>query len=261
MNLEQLTNGVCRLCEETGEFLREESTKFTLTDIREKSPANLVTYVDEQAEQRLIGGLSALLPGSGFIAEESPELVSGELTWIIDPLDGTTNFIHGIPLYSISVALRQGEELILGVVYEVGQREMYFTWKDAPSRMNGHEIHVSPTTSLNDSLFATGFPYYDYSRLDEYLGFFRFLMQHTRGVRRLGSAAADLAYVACGRIDGFYEYGLSPWDVAAGTLLVNNAGGVVCDFLGGENFLFGKEIIATNGLVHPHFLKHFSDYF
>jgi len=134
---------------------------------------------------------------------------------------------------------------------------MYSTWQGSPSRLNGTLINVSGTTNLNDSLFATGFPYYDYSRLDEYLSFFRFLMQHTRGIRRLGSAAADLAYVACGRIDGFYEYGLNPWDVAAGSLLVRNAGGSVCDFTGGEHFLFGKEIIATNGLVHQSFLNHF----
>jgi len=261
MDLEKLTLSVCRLCEETGSFLREEARRFTQADIREKSHANLVTYVDEQAEQRIIDGLSKLVPGSGFIAEESPELLTGEQTWIIDPLDGTTNYIHGIPVYSISVALRKDEEIILGVVYEAGRREMYYTWHDAPSRLNGDVITVSETVSLNSSLFATGFPYYDYSRLDEYLGFFRFLMQHTRGIRRLGSAAADLAYVACGRLDGFYEYGLSPWDVAAGSLLVRNAGGKVCDFIGGENFLFGKEIIATNGFVHHSFLKNFRDYF
>jgi myo-inositol-1(or 4)-monophosphatase len=183
--------------------------------------------------------------------------MAGYFTWIIDPLDGTTNYIHGIPVYCISVALQKDNEILLGVIYEVGQREMYSTWQGSPSRLNGTLINVSGTTNLNDSLFATGFPYYDYSRLDEYLSFFRFLMQHTRGIRRLGSAAADLAYVACGRIDGFYEYGLNPWDVAAGSLLVRNAGGSVCDFTGGEHFLFGKEIIATNGLVHQSFLNHF----
>lgn len=261
MNLEKLTLSVCRLCDETGEFLRQEASKFTQKDIREKSHANLVTYVDEQAEQRIVDGLVKLIPGSGFIAEESPELKTGELTWIIDPLDGTTNYIHGIPVYSISIALRKDDEMIVGVIYEAGQHEMYYTWQEAPSRLNGKIIFVSGTTLLNDSLFATGFPFCDYTRLDEYLNFFKFMMQHSRGVRRLGSAAADLAYVACGRFDGFYEYGLCPWDVAAGSLLVRNAGGRVCDFLQGENFLFGKEIIATNGMVHPQFLKHFNVYF
>lgn len=260
-DLEKLTFSVCRLCEETGNFLRQEAGRFTQADIREKSHANFVTYVDEQAERQLVEGLSKLLPGSGFIAEESPELLRGELTWIIDPLDGTTNYIHGIPVYSISIALRHQEKFILGVIYEAGQHELFYTWEGAPAFRNGEIVTVSGTTSLDDSLFATGFPYYDYSRLDEYLGFFRFLMQHTRGVRRLGSAAADLAYVACGRLDGFYEYGLRPWDVAAGALLVKNAGGTICDFIGGDNFLFGKEIIATNGHVHHSFMGHFSNYF
>lgn len=260
-DLEKLTLSVCRLCEETGIFLRQEATRITRADIREKSHANFVTYVDEQAEMRLVEGLSKLLPGSGFIAEESPEVIRGELTWIIDPLDGTTNYIHGIPVYSISIALRHQEKIIVGVIYEAGQHELYYTWDGAPAWRDGEVVTVSGTTNLKDSLFATGFPYYDYSRLDEYLGFFRFLLQHTRGVRRFGSAAADLAYVACGRLDGFYEYGLRPWDVAAGILLVKNAGGTVCDFSGGDNFLFGKEIIATNGLVHQSFLDNFSIYF
>ncbi|MBC8456952.1 MAG: inositol monophosphatase [Bacteroidales bacterium] len=261
MDLEQLTLSVGRLCEETGEFLLQEASRFSRSDIREKGHANFVTYVDEQAEQRLMEGLSKLIPGSGFIAEESPELLQGEFTWIIDPLDGTTNYIHRIPVFSISVGLRKEDEIILGVVYEAGQRELYYTWRDRPSYLNGKVIRVSDTAILNDSLFATGFPYYDYSRLDEYLEFFRFLLQHTRGVRRLGSAAADLAYVACGRLDGFYEYGLSPWDVAAGSLLVQHAGGRICDFSEGDNFLFGKEIIATNGKVYQSFLEQFKNYF
>ncbi|MFH1159656.1 MAG: inositol monophosphatase family protein [bacterium] len=261
INLEQLTFSVCRLCEETGEFIRQEAHRFKQSDIREKSPANFVTYVDEQAEQRLMEGLSRLIPGSGFIAEESRPIPAGEFTWIIDPLDGTTNYIHGIPLYSISVALMKGDVIVSGVVYEARQNELFFTWEKAPSHLNGRVIRVSETCLISDGLFATGFPYYDYSRLNEYMEFFKFLMQHSRGVRRLGSAAADLAYVACGRFDGFYEYGLSPWDVAAGSLLVRNAGGNVCDFKGGEHFLFGKELIATNQNVHQLFLENFGDYF
>ena len=261
INLETLTQSVCQLCEETGDFILEESQQFQQADIREKGHSNFVTYVDEQAEKRLIEGLSIVLSGSGFIAEESPDLEPAEFTWIIDPLDGTTNFIHGIPLFSISIALQKENELLSGVVYEVGQREMFYTWKGAPSYLNGEKIRVSDTPMIMDSLFATGFPYYDYSRLDEYLDFFKFLMQHSRGIRRLGSAAADLAYVACGRFDGFYEYGLSPWDVAAGALLVKNAGGSVCDFNGGENYLFGKEIITTNDHIFEQFMNHFQEYF
>jgi len=261
MNIEQITKSVCTLCEETGDFILHEMDQFSREDVREKGESNYVTYVDEEAEQRLLAGLSGLVPGCGFIAEESPGLETAEYTWIIDPLDGTTNFIHGIPLFSISIALKQGEKIISGVVYEVGRKEMFYTWKGAASFLNGKEIRVSDTSLMRDSLFATGFPYYDYSKMEEYLGFFKYLMVHSRGLRRLGSAAADLAYVACGRFEGFYEYGLSPWDVAAGSLLVRNAGGMVTDFSGGENFLFGREIIAVNSDILPSFMKHFRECF
>jgi myo-inositol-1(or 4)-monophosphatase len=151
----------------------------------------------------------------------------------------------------------EGSELIIGVIYEINLKECFFTWKGSPSYLNGLEIEVSGADLVADSLFATGFPYYDYGRLEPYLNFFRYLMKQSHGIRRLGSAAADLAYVACGRFDGFYEYGLSPWDVAAGALIVKNAGGKVTDFSGGNDFLFGKEIIATNSKVFNDFMKAF----
>lgn len=257
MNLESLTHKVCDLCRETGDFLKKEITNLRSSDITHKGVHNYVTWVDKESERRIMERLNDLLPGSGFIAEESPELLPAELTWIIDPLDGTTNFIHGVPMYCISIALVQGNETIIGVVYEVNLRECFYTWKSAPSYLNGKEIKVSASSSIEHSLFATGFPYYDYGCLDEYLAIFKYLLQHSRGARRLGSAAADLAYVACGRYDGFYEYGLSPWDVAAGALLVKNAGGRVSDFIGNDNFIFGKQIIATNGSIFDEFLNLF----
>jgi myo-inositol-1(or 4)-monophosphatase len=155
----------------------------------------------------------------------------------------------------------EGEEVILGIILEINHKECFYTWKGAPSSMNGRHINVSETARLTDSLLATGFPYYDYKRLDPYLNFFRFLMQNSHGVRRLGSAAADLAYVACGRFDGFYEYGLNPWDVAAGSILVKNAGGKVSDFSGKDNFIFGKEIITANGAIYAEFLEKFKENF
>jgi len=144
------------------------------------------------------------------------------------------------------------------MVYEPNQKECFYTWESAPAYLNRKPIHVSRTRTINESLFATGFPYYDYSRLDDYLDIFRHLLKNSRGARRLGSAAADLAYTACGRYDGFYEYGLSPWDVNAGSLLVKNAGGMVSDFRGNENYIFGKEIIAANDLIFREFLSLFS---
>jgi myo-inositol-1(or 4)-monophosphatase len=255
MNLEKITNQVCSLAAETGQFLRNEISRLKASDIEIKSINNFVTYVDKQSEERLVKGLSMILPGSGFIAEENPSLQKKELTWIVDPLDGTTNFIHGVPLYSISIALMENDEIILGVIYEVNLEECFYTWRDEKSFLNGKIIRVSQVPHLKESLFATGFPYYDYSRLEHYLNLFRYMMQFSHGIRRLGSAAADLAYVACGRYDGFYEYGLSPWDVAAGTLIVKNAGGIVSDFEGGRNYIFGKEIIATNHHVFNEFLE------
>jgi myo-inositol-1(or 4)-monophosphatase len=261
MNLEKITLQACDAAEKAADFIRKEAEKFSAADVREKSAHNFVTYVDEQSEQLLIGELSKILPGTGFIAEESPKLLRKELNWVIDPLDGTTNFIHGLPIYSVSIALMEGEEVLCGVIYEVSQKERFYTWKGGLSRMNGREIRVSATPTVEECLLATGFPYYDYSHLDRYMDFFRFLMQHSRGIRRLGSAAADLAWTACGRFDGFYEYGLSPWDVAAGTILVANAGGKVTDFSSGGNVVFGKEIVATNGILYDEFMGLFNRYF
>jgi myo-inositol-1(or 4)-monophosphatase len=261
MDLKKITEQVCELSDLTAKFIHEEVSKIKTSDIEVKGIHNFVTFVDKTSEERLVKGLSKILPGTGFIAEESPDREVKDLNWVIDPLDGTTNFIHGVPVYSISIALMEGQEVLLGVILEVNQNECFYTWKDAPSWLNGKQIHVSETSHLADSLLATGFPYYDYSRLDSYITFFRYLLEHCHGIRRLGSAAADLAYTACGRFDGFYEYGLSPWDVAAGTILMKNAGGKITDFNSGENYIFGKEIVATNSMIFEEFIsllnKHF----
>ena len=173
-----------------------------------------------------------------------------EFNWIIDPLDGTTNFIHGVPVFCISIALQYKSEIILGVIYEINRDECFYSWKDDSAYLNNKIVQVSTNENLNHALLATGFPYYDYGKLDEYLKLFKYFMKNSRGVRRLGSAAADLAYVACGRFDGFYEYGLQPWDVAAGSFIVKQAGGMNSDFTGTDNFLFGKEIISANDKIY-----------
>jgi len=261
IELNKITEQVCELSKQTAEFIHKEVDKLRASDIETKSIHNFVTYVDKVSEERLVKGLSEIIPGTGFIAEESPELEMKKLNWVIDPLDGTTNFIHGVPVYSISIALMEKTEVILGVILEINQNECFYTWKGSSSWLNGKQIRVSETARLADSLLATGFPYYDYSRLGPYMKFFRFLLEHSHGIRRLGSAAADLAYVACGRFEGFYEYGLSPWDVAAGTILVKNAGGKVTDFTSGENFIFGKEIVATNDRIFQEFMGVFKERF
>lgn len=261
MELKKITEKVCELVVGTGAYIVKETSNFSASDIERKSYNNFVTYVDKKSEERLISGLSSILPGTGFIAEESPSLKTGEINWVIDPLDGTTNFIHGIPVFSISVGLMENKEVIGGVVYEINRNECFYTWKGSPSYLNGKIIKVSDVAKLSDCLLATGFPYYDFERLDAYLSVFRYFMETTHGIRRMGSAAADLAYVACGRFDGFYEYGLNPWDVAAGCLLIQNAGGKICDFRLGDDYIFGKEIIATNSLVFDNFIKVFVEKF
>ncbi len=250
MDLPKLTEQVCTLSREVAAFIRTESVRFSEASVESKSLNNLVSYVDKGAEQLFVDGLKELLPEAGFIAEEGTGSRASELNWVIDPLDGTTNFVHGIPCYCTSVALIKGEEILLGVVLEVTRNECFSAWKKGGAFLNGKRITVSSRKSLVESLLATGFPYDDFGREAQYMQLLRELMHGSRGIRRLGSAAADLAYVACGRFEAFYEYGLNPWDVAAGALIVQEAGGTVTDFRSGANFLFGEEIVASNGAIH-----------
>jgi len=260
MDLEKLTFQVCELAREVARFQRREIANVRDADIESKGVHNYVTYVDKESERILVEKLRLLLPGSGFIAEESPSLRPSEFTWVVDPLDGTTNFIHGVPIYCISIALMHGDDILLGVIYESNLDECFYTWESAPSYLNHKVIRVSETREIGESLLATGFPYYDYHALDDYLDIFRHLLKNSRGLRRIGSAAIDLAWVACGRFDGFYEYGLSPWDVAAGALLVQNAGGKVSDFRGTGQYIFGKQLVATNPFIHNEFLTLFKSW-
>ncbi len=262
MNLEIICEQVCKLARDTGSFIKQEVNKIKPSDIEEKGIHNFVTYVDKESERKLTKELSKILPQAGFIVEENTISKKGDLyNWIIDPLDGTTNFIHSIPVYAISIALMKDKEIIMGVVYEINLQECFYAWQAGKAYLNGIPIKVSRINNLDDTLLATGFPYYDYNRLDEYMELFKYLMKNTNGIRRCGSAATDLAYVACGRFDGFYEYGLHPWDVAAGAFIVQQAGGKVSDFKGNNNYIFGKEIIASNNYVFIDFLDVIKKYF
>jgi myo-inositol-1(or 4)-monophosphatase len=253
--LETLTYQSCRLITEVADFIRGEIGKVKSNEIVDKSWNSLVSYVDETAEKQLVEGLKKLLPDSVFLTEEATiTREKGDYQWIIDPLDGTTNFLHQLPCFSISVALRYKEETILGIVYEINQRECFYAFKNGGAFLNGKKIEVTKTNELKDSLIATGFPYYDYEQIKSYLNVLENLMTSTRGIRRFGSAAVDLAYVACGRFDAFFEYSLNAWDVAAGAFIVQEAGGQVVDFSGGDNFLFGKEIVASNEGIYDDIL-------
>lgn len=254
-DLETLCREVCLISKTTGDFIRKELNHIRGGDIEVKGNHDFVTYVDKTAEQQLVQALESLLPEAGFIAEEKTATRKGErYNWVIDPLDGTTNFIHGLPCFSISIALMRDQQVILGVVYEINQDECFYAWEGSPAFLNDKRIQVSSAPQLKDSLLATGFPYYDYSRLEKYLQLFSWCLHNTHGVRRLGSAAVDLAYVAAGRFDGFFEYSLNPWDVAAGSFLVQQAGGRVSDFQGENHYIFGREIMASNALIFEEFL-------
>ncbi len=262
MELKDLTLKVCDIAKEVGLFIKEECAKINAGHIETKSQNSLVTYVDKTAEKKIVDFLSELIPDSGFIAEEGTSDKKGEIyNWVIDPLDGTTNFIHGIPTYCVSIALLKNEKLVSGVIYEPNRDEMFYAWENGGSYLNNTPISVSSVNKLSDSLLATGFPYYDYKRLEAYMDILKWLMHNSRGVRRIGSAAIDLAYVACGRFEAFYEYSLNPWDVAAGALIVKEAGGSVTDFQGGDNYLFGREIIASNKHMEAELLEKIKDSF
>lgn len=263
MNLEILCSKVQWLAREVGRFIYDERLKFTASDIIHKGKSDMVTYVDKTAESRIVEALREILPNSGFIAEEGTASDNGEkYRWVIDPLDGTTNYIHGISPYAVSIALLEGEEVVMGVIYEISLDEMFYAWKDSCAYLNGREIHVSKAATTSEALIATGFPYSDFSMLEKYMETMNYFMRNSHGMRRLGSAAADMAYVAAGRFEAFYEYALHPWDVAAGIIILKQAGGRVCDFNGRENYLFGGEMIACNanyfdefyGIVHKHLI-------
>jgi myo-inositol-1(or 4)-monophosphatase len=237
-------------------FLRNERKVFSHEVVEYKGFNDLVSYVDKTSEEILVNGLQKLISNAGFITEENTlTLKDRDYIWIIDPLDGTTNFVHGIPCYCVSVGLTYKQELILGIVHEVNLDECFYARKGGGAYLNGTKIHVSTISSLGKSLVATGFPYHDFKQMKEYMEVFDFCMKNSQGLRRLGSAAVDLAYVACGRFEVFYEYGLNPWDIAAGSIIVKEAGGNVSDFKNENNFLFGKEIIASNTAVHAEFQK------
>jgi myo-inositol-1(or 4)-monophosphatase len=254
MDLELICREVMDIARGTGKFILEEREKFSSSAFEAKGKQNFVTHVDKGSEQMIVRGLKELLPEAGFIAEEGTAGSSGEsFQWIIDPLDGTTNFIHGLPPYAISIALARDSRVILGVVYELGFREFFYAWEGSKAYMDGKEIRVSETGSVGSSLIATGFPYTYFERLDPFMYSVRYFMQNSHGLRRLGSAATDLVYVACGRFEAFYEYGLNPWDVAAGTFIIEQAGGRACDFYGKEDWLFGGTIIAANDNMFEEF--------
>jgi myo-inositol-1(or 4)-monophosphatase len=262
MQLEQIVRIVSDIAKETGHFIREQRKTFTTDKIEVKGLNDFVSYVDKTAEEKIVAALQNVIPGAGFVTEEKTiSTIGKQYNWIIDPLDGTTNFIHGLPVYSVSIALQEYDELVLGVVYEVNQDECFYAWKGSPAYLNGTEIKVSDCLTIDKSLLATGFPYYNFEKQAAYIELFTDLMKSSHGLRRLGSAAVDLAYTACGRFDGYYEYNLNAWDVAAGIVIVKQAGGEVVNFKGGDECLNTRELLATNGKITGEMLERIQQYF
>jgi myo-inositol-1(or 4)-monophosphatase len=226
-----------------------------------KGEHDLVTAADRASERLVLNRLRERFPNHGIVAEEGGRAeMRSEYRWYVDPLDGTTNFAHGFPMWNVTLGLARNEEIIAGVVYDPLNRELFAAERGAGARLNGAPMHVSKTLRLDDALLATGFP----SRRRHQnvnIHFYYQVAMVTHGVRRGGSAALDLAFTACGRLDGFWEFGLNPWDMAAGTLLVEEAGGAVSGMRGEPLSLTGKYVLADNGLLHEETLKFFDEIF
>jgi myo-inositol-1(or 4)-monophosphatase len=226
-----------------------------------KGEHDLVTAADRASEKLIIGHLTKQFPQHGIVGEEGARVeMDAEYRWYVDPLDGTTNFAHGYPMWNVTLGLAKGNEVIAGVVYDPLNRELFAAEKGAGARLNGAPIRVSPAATLNDSLLSTGFP----SRrrhLNVNIHFYYQTAMLTHGIRRGGSAAIDLAYTACGRLEGFWEFGLNPWDMAAGILLVQEAGGTVSGMRGEPVDLYGPYLLADNSLIHQETLSLFDEIF
>lgn len=256
MDKERIIQEVIKASTEVGHFALSELSTFDQSKVEYKGINDLVSYVDKESERKLVEKLKIVLPEAGFITEEGTEdQRDTEYTWVIDPLDGTTNYVHGIPIFAVSIGLlRAKNEMVLGVIFDPNRNECFHATNSGPAFCNHQEIKVSPNTAMGKSLVATGFPFTKFDELSKYMPLLQEFMSQTHGVRRMGSAAIDLAYVACGRFDGFFEYNLNPWDVAAGALIVQRAGGKVTDFGGNDNYVFGRQILAANQ-VHGEMLQ------
>lgn len=248
-----ILNQVILTAKTAGAFIRQERENFSYSKVEIKGLNDLVSYVDKTAEELIVKELHTIYKDAGFIVEENTRSEKKDYNWIVDPLDGTTNFIHGIPCYAVSIALEYKGEIVLGVVYEVSRDECFYAQKDKGAFLDGRAIEVSSRKSISESLIATGFPIYNFERIDNYLSTMKYFMERTHGLRRIGAASVDLCYVACGRMDAYFEYNLKPWDVAAGALIVKEAGGTIYDFSGGNNWLFGKEVACSNKFLDEEF--------
>ena len=269
MDLQQLTLSVCRVAREAGAYINKERASFSLDKVERKHAHDYVSYVDKGSEQMIVKALRKILPEAGFITEEgttkddvrgqkknvsdvSPQ--PSDFTWVVDPLDGTTNFIHGFAPYAVSIALCKGREIVIGVVYEIVSDECFYAWQNGGAFVNEEPLHVG-TSAINDALLCLQLPY----NSDAYKPVITRLLNRFYGnvgsIRMLGSAAIALCYVAAGRLDAYAERYIGQWDYMAGALIVKEAGGRVTNYAGDDYFMEGDSIVATNGVVHQDLLE------
>lgn len=254
-DLETTTRLVCDIAREAGSYIRQERAGFSLEKVERKHAHDYVSYVDKGSEQMIVKALRELLPEAGFITEEGLASHTDEqLLWVVDPLDGTTNFIHGFAPYAVSIALIRGKEILVGVVYEICADECFCAWQDGGAYLNGQPIHVGKST-INDALLCLQLPY----NSDAYKPVIQRLVNHFYGsvgsIRMIGSAAMALCYVAAGRLDAYAERYIGQWDYMAGALIVKEAGGRMTNYEGEDYFMQGDSVVATNGVIHQDLLK------
>jgi myo-inositol-1(or 4)-monophosphatase len=250
-----MLNTAISAARKAGNIISRSMDRVDTLTITSKAQNDFVTEVDQKAEVAIIETISRAYPGHSFLGEESGRSGDSEYLWIIDPLDGTTNFLHGFPQFAVSIALEYRGEITQGVVYDPVSQELFTASKGDGAQLNNRRLRVTKQRGLEGALLGTGFPFKQQQHLDTYLETFKALFPDTAGIRRPGSAALDLAYLAAGRIDGFWEIGLSPWDMAAGVLLVKEAGGAVGDFSGGDEYLKTGNVVAGNLSVYEDILR------
>jgi len=251
-----MLNTAVKAARKAGSIITRASFDLDKLTVRRKRQNDFVTEVDHAAEDAIIGVLRDAYPDHGILAEESGEKAAdSEYQWVIDPLDGTTNFLHGFPQYCVSIGLLHKRKLQQAVVYDPNRNELFTATRGVGAYLNDRRIRVSKTERLGEALMGTGFPFREVGELDNYLGMFKRMTLGTSGIRRPGAAALDLAWVAAGRIDGFWEIGLSPWDMAAGALLVREAGGLVGDLDGEDKFMESGRIVASNAKIFSAILQ------
>jgi myo-inositol-1(or 4)-monophosphatase len=251
-----MLNTAVKAARKAGTIINRAAFDVDKLTVRRKQQNDFVSEVDHAAEDAIIGVLKEAYPDHGYLGEEGGyKDKNAEYLWVIDPLDGTTNFLHGNPQYCVSIALQHKGALTQAVIFDPTRNELFTASKGAGAYLNDRRLRVSKVDKMEDALIGTGFPFRQVVNIDDYLRMLKNVMQVASGVRRPGAAALDLAWVAAGRLDGFWEIGLSPWDMAAGALLVREAGGLVGDLAGNEGFLDSGRIVAANGKLFAAFLK------